>query len=78
MRNEGEIELTPGLIPVDEPWPSVPEEGVALCLSGGGYRAMLFHLGGITRLNEMGQPREGRSRVERLCRLDHGGLLPVT
>jgi len=39
---------------------------------------MLFHLGGITRLNEMGQPREGRSRVERLCRLDHGGLLPVT
>ena len=54
MRNEGEIELTPGLIPVDEPWPSVPEEGVALCLSGGGYRAMLFHLGGIIRLNEMG------------------------
>ena len=54
MRNEGEGELSPGLIPVDEPWPSVPEEGVALCLSGGGYRAMLFHLGGIIRLNEMG------------------------
>ena len=34
MRNESEGELTPGLIPVDEPWPSVPEEGVALCLSG--------------------------------------------
>lgn len=30
------------------------EEGVALCLSGGGYRAMLFHCGTLLRLNEMG------------------------
>ena len=28
--------------------------GTALCLSGGGYRAMLFHVGGIVRLNEVG------------------------
>ena len=28
---------------------------MALCLSGGGYRAMLFHLGGLWRLNELGQ-----------------------
>jgi NTE family protein len=28
------------------------EEGIALCLSGGGYRAMLFHLGALWRLNE--------------------------
>lgn len=28
------------------------EEGIALCLSGGGYRAMLFHLGALIRLNE--------------------------
>jgi NTE family protein len=27
---------------------------VALCLSGGGYRATLFHLGAIRRLNELG------------------------
>jgi NTE family protein len=27
-----------------------PELGTALCLSGGGYRAMLFHLGAIWRL----------------------------
>ena len=27
---------------------------ITLCLSGGGYRAMLFHLGGIWRLNELG------------------------
>ena len=36
---------------------ALPEEervGVALCLSGGGYRAALFHLGGLERLNELG------------------------
>src|SRR5712692_4740400 len=31
-----------------------PEAGIALCLSGGGYRAMLFHLGALWRLNECG------------------------
>jgi len=30
------------------------EDGRALCLSGGGYRAMLFHVGGLLRLNEAG------------------------
>lgn len=30
------------------------EEGTALCLSGGGYRAMLFHTGVLWRLNEIG------------------------
>jgi NTE family protein len=29
-------------------------DGVALCLSGGGYRAMLYHAGAIWRLNELG------------------------
>jgi NTE family protein len=28
------------------------EEGIALCLSGGGYRAMVFHVGVMWRLNE--------------------------
>ena len=31
-----------------------PDDGIGLCLSGGGYRAMLFHLGAIIRLNEIG------------------------
>jgi NTE family protein len=31
-----------------------PEPGIALCLSGGGYRAMLFHAGALWRLNELG------------------------
>lgn len=33
----------------------------ALCLSGGGYRAMIFHVGALWRLNELGWlPRLGR------------------
>lgn len=31
-----------------------PPEQIALCLSGGGYRAMVFHLGALRRLNEAG------------------------
>jgi NTE family protein len=31
-----------------------PTEGTGLCLSGGGYRAMLFHLGALRRLNQAG------------------------
>jgi NTE family protein len=54
MPNEFDGELTQGLIPVVDADQSQLGEGVALCLSGGGYRAMLFHLGGIIRLNEMG------------------------
>ncbi len=31
-----------------------PTTGVGLCLSGGGFRAMLFHTGAIVRLNQLG------------------------
>jgi NTE family protein len=31
-----------------------PRDGLALCLSGGGYRAMLFHTGSLWRLGELG------------------------
>src|ERR1017187_1457519 len=46
---------SPALSPVhDQPGdPAQPSDGVALCLSGGGYRAMLFHLGALWRLNEL-------------------------
>ncbi|HEV2034151.1 MAG TPA: patatin-like phospholipase family protein [Candidatus Dormibacteraeota bacterium] len=40
-------------IPPDDQNPP-PAPGIALCLSGGGYRAMLFHLGTLWRLNELG------------------------
>jgi NTE family protein len=31
-----------------------PDPGPTLCLSGGGFRATLFHLGAVRRLNELG------------------------
>jgi NTE family protein len=34
--------------------PGSPEKGIAICLSGGGYRAMLFHVGALWRLQEFG------------------------
>lgn len=48
--------LTRGLAPTrplpgEEPG-GTPEDGIGLCLSGGGYRAMLFHVGALRRLNE--------------------------
>jgi NTE family protein len=49
------VELTPAgsKHPIDR-----PEQGIALCLSGGGYRAMLFHAGALWRLNEVGYLRK--------------------
>ena len=32
----------------------VNDQERALCLSGGGWRAALFHAGGLKRLNELG------------------------
>jgi NTE family protein len=40
-------------IETDDPL-AKPQPGMALCLSGGGYRAMLFHLGALWRLNQLG------------------------
>jgi NTE family protein len=34
--------------------PNTQRKGSALCLSGGGFRAALFHLGALRRLNEVG------------------------
>jgi NTE family protein len=36
----------------DRPRGGGPDPGIALCLSGGGYRAMLFHLGSLWALND--------------------------
>src|SRR5262249_46417863 len=36
------------------PPPEAVRQGIAVSLSGGGYRALLFHLGSMTRLNELG------------------------
>ncbi len=48
-----------------------PRDGVALCLSGGGYRAMLFHLGSLWRLNELGQ----LPRLDRISSVSGGSIV---
>ena len=45
-------------------------DGTALCLSGGGFRAMLFHLGALWRLNELGWLR----RIERISSVSGGSI----
>jgi NTE family protein len=42
------------VLPQDDPDAKPTDAGMALCLSGGGYRAMVFHLGALIRLNEAG------------------------
>jgi NTE family protein len=47
-----------------------PEPGLALCLSGGGYRAMVFHVGVLWRLNEAGYLR----RLARVSSVSGGSI----
>jgi len=47
-----------------------PEEGIALCLSGGGYRAMVFHVGSLWRLYEAGL----LNRVKRISSVSGGSI----
>ena len=53
-----------------EPERDAPEAGVALCLSGGGYRAMLFHVGALWRLNELGR----LARQDRVSSVSGGSI----
>ena len=48
-----------------------PQRGTALCLSGGGYRAMLFHLGALWRLHELGQ----LARLQRISSVSGGSIV---
>jgi NTE family protein len=50
--------------------PDRVEEGIALCLSGGGYRAMVFHLGVLWRLNELGL----LSKLDRVSSVSGGSI----
>ena len=56
-------------IPVDE-LDRPPQEGVGLCLSGGGYRAMLFHAGTLWRLYECGW----LARADRISSVSGGSI----
>ena len=44
--------------PVNAATAETTRPGIALCLSGGGYRAMIFHLGTLWRLNQLGLLRK--------------------
>jgi NTE family protein len=55
--------------PVDK-----PTEDLGLCLSGGGYRAMLFHLGALWRLNETALLKD----VERVSSVSGGSITAAT
>jgi NTE family protein len=58
------------LLPADPKDLKPEEEGIALCLSGGGYRAMLFHLGTLIRLNEM----KLLPKIERVSSVSGGSI----
>ena len=65
-----EAELREALSPVAEPGERGPAPGLALCLSGGGYRAMVFHLGALWRLNELGM----LARLDRISSVSGGSI----
>lgn len=54
---------------IDQP-PGQPEEGIGLALSGGGYRAMIFHVGSLIRLNEVALLR----KIKRISSVSGGSL----
>lgn len=47
-------DLELAVAPVSDLGTRKPEQGIGLCLSGGGYRALIFHVGALIRLNETG------------------------
>jgi NTE family protein len=50
--------------------PSQPEDGIGLALSGGGYRAMVFHVGALIRLNELSLLR----KIKRISSVSGGSI----
>jgi len=65
------------------PGGDTPAQGIGLCLSGGGYRAMLFHLGVLWRLAEFGylgsQARNGKygpmGTLQRVSSVSGGSII---
>jgi NTE family protein len=52
-------------------WQNNPlEQGIGLALSGGGFRAMLFHAGALARLNEWGV----LSKIKRIASVSGGSI----
>lgn len=53
------------------PKPARARHGIALCLSGGGFRAALFHLGALRRLNELGL----LTQIDTICSVSGGSIV---
>ncbi|MDQ7249746.1 patatin-like phospholipase family protein [Dongia sedimenti] len=51
-----------------------PEEGIGLCLSGGGYRAMVFHIGALWRLYDAGL----LGNIKRISSVSGGSITAAT
>jgi len=51
--------------------PRAPRPGIALALSGGGFRATLFHLGALWRLNELGY----LTKLDRITSVSGGSIV---
>jgi NTE family protein len=69
IRDEPLGPVHPGAVGSRDPQ-AAPSEGIGLCLSGGGYRAMLFHVGALWRLNELGY----LSRLSRVSSVSGGSI----
>src|SRR5690349_24765362 len=54
--------------------PKKPEVGAGLCLSGGGYRAMVFHVGVLWRLYEAGRLKS----LKRISSVSGGSITSAT
>jgi NTE family protein len=54
---------------IDQPL-GQPEDGIGLALSGGGYRAMIFHVGALIRLNELALLR----KIKRISSVSGGSI----
>ena len=58
------------LQPVHDNSTTPPEPGIALCLSGGGYRAMMFHAGCLWRINQLGL----LGKIDRISSVSGGSI----
>jgi NTE family protein len=70
MTHDNETATTHGITSF-LPLPKEKRNGLALCMSGGGYRAALFHLGALRRLNELGL----LSRIDTFTSVSGGSIM---
>src|SRR3954470_16367622 len=68
------VALVEPVSPLADKTPRGPAPGIGICVSGGGYRAMLFHLGTFLRLFELGLLQ----RASRISSVSGGSITSAT